>query len=128
MIPSRRNSSGIAYASAHYEEVKPDVQGRILSAVTGLYLAVRNDWLRWVTADGQLLLTPMELWEQERQHAQQEAQRAEQERQHARTRTLNGPNKSANGRNKNANALNTPSNYLQSTRSALAIWNSSRNR
>jgi len=81
--PFSQEFTGYHLHGAHYEEVKPDTQGRIVSAVSGLYLAVHNDWLRWFTAEGQLLLTPMELWEQERQHAQQEAQRAEQEHQRA---------------------------------------------
>jgi len=81
--PFSQEFIGYHLRSAHYEEVKPDPQGRIASVVTGLYLAVRDDWLRWVTAAGQLLLSPMELWEQERQHAEQERQRAEQERQRA---------------------------------------------
>ncbi len=36
-----------------------------------------------ITVEGNLLLSPMELWEQERQHAEQERQRAGQERQRA---------------------------------------------
>jgi uncharacterized membrane protein len=48
-----------------------------------LYLGVQNDWLRWMTSEGTLLPTPMELAAQERQRAEQERQRAEQERQRA---------------------------------------------
>jgi Uma2 family endonuclease len=81
--PFSQEFLGYHLRGAHYEEVKPDAQGRITSAVTGLSLVVRNDWLRWETPAGQLLLTPMELWEQERQNVVQERQRAEQERQRA---------------------------------------------
>ncbi len=81
--PFSQEFVGYHLQGAHYEIVEPDAQGRIYSPVTGLYLAVRDDWLRWVTAAGQLLLSPMELWEQERQHAEQERQRADQERQRA---------------------------------------------
>ena len=68
---------------ARYEEVKLDAEGKIHSPVTGLFLAVRGDWLRLMTTEGKLLLSPMELMEQERQRAEQERQRAEQERQRA---------------------------------------------
>jgi Uma2 family endonuclease len=67
----------------HYEEVKPDATGKIFSPTAGLYLIVRNEWLRWMTPEGMLLPSPMELAEQERQRAEQERQRAEQERQRA---------------------------------------------
>ncbi|MGE0820841.1 MAG: Uma2 family endonuclease [Candidatus Binatia bacterium] len=67
----------------HYEEVKPDATGKIYSPTTKLYLIVQNDWLRWMTPEGMLLPTPMELASQERRRAEQERQRAEQERQRA---------------------------------------------
>ncbi|MGE0827102.1 MAG: Uma2 family endonuclease [Candidatus Binatia bacterium] len=67
--PFSQEFLGYHLRGVHYEEVTPDAQSRIASAATGLYLAVRNDWLRWETAAGQLLLTPMELWTQERQRA-----------------------------------------------------------
>ena len=66
-----------------YEEVMPDREGKIYSPVTGLYLAVRGEWLRWLTPEGVILPTPMELAEQEKQRAEQEKQRAEQEKQRA---------------------------------------------
>jgi Uma2 family endonuclease len=79
--PFSQEFVGYHLQGAHYEIVEPDTQGRIYSPVTGLYLAVRDDWLRWVTAAGQLLLSPMELWEQERQRAEKERQRAERAEQ-----------------------------------------------
>jgi Uma2 family endonuclease len=66
-----------------YQEVEPDADGRIYSAVTGLSLGVREGWLRWITAAGMVIPTPQELAEQERQRAEQEHQRAEQEHQRA---------------------------------------------
>ncbi len=69
--------------SFHYEEVKPDAANAIYSPTTGLSLIVQNNWLRWMTRDGVLLPTPLELAEQERQRAEQEHQRAEQEHQRA---------------------------------------------
>lgn len=75
---------------AQYEEARQDAQGRIYSPVTGLSLAVRNEWLRWITREGQILLSPMELWKQEQQRtkdiqqqAEQAQQQAEQDRQRA---------------------------------------------
>src|SRR5262245_42489450 len=65
----------------HYEEVKPDAAGKIFSPTTGLYLIVHNDWLRWMTSEGILLPTSMELVEQERQRAEHERQRAERAEQ-----------------------------------------------
>ncbi|MEW6298529.1 MAG: Uma2 family endonuclease [Thermodesulfobacteriota bacterium] len=81
--PFSQEFVGYHLRGARYEEVKPDEEGKIYSPVTGLFLAVRENWLRWVTAKGQVLLSPMELMEQERQRAEQERQRAEQERQRA---------------------------------------------
>lgn len=65
----------------HYEDVKPDETRKIYSPTTGLYLIVQNDWLRWMTREGELLPTPMELAAQERQRAEQERQRAERAEQ-----------------------------------------------
>jgi uncharacterized membrane protein len=48
-----------------------------------LYLGVRDGWLRWLTADGIVVPTPLEWAEQEHQRAEQEHQRAEQAVQHA---------------------------------------------
>jgi uncharacterized protein (DUF3084 family) len=48
-----------------------------------LYLGVRDGWLRWLTADGVVVPTPLEWAEQEHQRAEQERQRAEQEHQRA---------------------------------------------
>jgi hypothetical protein len=70
----------------HYEEVQQDAEQKIFSAVAGLYLGVRDGWLRWLTADGVIIPTPLE-WaeyqraEQERQRAEQAIQRASQAEQ-----------------------------------------------
>lgn len=61
--------------------MKPDAAGKIYSPTVELYLAVQNDWLRWMTPQGVLIPTPMELAQQERQRADQERQRAEQAEQ-----------------------------------------------
>jgi Uma2 family endonuclease len=79
--PFSQEFTGYHLRGAHYEEIAPDDRGKIYSPMTGLYLAVREDWLRWLTAEGEPLLSPMELLEQERQRADQERQRAERAEQ-----------------------------------------------
>jgi Uma2 family endonuclease len=74
---------GYRLQGTDYQEVEPDAEGRMYSAVTGLSLGVREGWLRWFTTDGTVLPIPQELAEQERQRAEQERQRAEQEHQRA---------------------------------------------
>jgi Uma2 family endonuclease len=54
---------------AHYEEMQPDATGKIYSPTAGLYLVVQDEWLRWMTPDGVLVPTPMELAQQQRQRA-----------------------------------------------------------
>jgi Uma2 family endonuclease len=75
----------------HYELVPANERGRFPIAPLGVelgiwpghYLNQEAPWLRWWDAQGQLLPTPEERAEQERQRAEQEQQRAEQERQRA---------------------------------------------
>ncbi len=95
---------GYRLSGRAYKTVKPDRENRIYSQIAGLYLAVRNDRLRWMTEDGQILPSHEELsgrleknlleehkraeseWqraESEWQRAESEKQRAEQERQRA---------------------------------------------
>jgi Uma2 family endonuclease len=102
--PESQEFAGYRLHDVHYEPLSPDPEHKIYSKVTELYLVVKDDWLRWMTADGVILPTPMEAakeikrqaeaaeqraeqeWqraEQERQRAEQERQRAEQERQRA---------------------------------------------
>jgi hypothetical protein len=49
----------------------------------GRFWDAEEDWLRWVDATGQLILTGGERVDEERQRADQERQRADQERQRA---------------------------------------------
>jgi Uma2 family endonuclease len=79
--PFSQEFVGYHLQRGRYEIVAPDEQGRVYSPLTDLYLVVRDGWLRWMTPDGVLLPTPMELAEQERQRAEQERQRAEQAEQ-----------------------------------------------
>jgi Uma2 family endonuclease len=74
---------GYRLGGMEYQEIEPDAEGKIYSAVTGLLLGVRDGWLRWFTAEGTVLPTPQELAEREHQRAELEHQRAELERQRA---------------------------------------------
>jgi Uma2 family endonuclease len=81
---------GFTLRGAEYVPVAADSRGRIYSPKTGLYLAVRDGWLRWLSADDEVLPTPWELAQQameradeEQRHAELERQRAELERQRA---------------------------------------------
>jgi putative restriction endonuclease len=65
----------------HYHDVELDTERKIYSAATGLYLGVREGWLRWLTVEGAALPTPLELAEQEKLRAEQAEQRAEQAEQ-----------------------------------------------
>ncbi|NJL60263.1 MAG: Uma2 family endonuclease [Desulfobacteraceae bacterium] len=71
---------GYRLSGGRYKTVKPDNERKIYSPVTGLWLAVRNDWLRWMSDDGYLLPSPDELpglLELEKHRADMEKQRAE---------------------------------------------------
>jgi Uma2 family endonuclease len=81
--PFSQEFIGYHLHGGHYEEVQRDAEQKIFSAVAGLYLGVRDGWLRWLTTDGIIVPTPEEWAEQEHQRAEQEHQRAEQERQRA---------------------------------------------
>jgi Uma2 family endonuclease len=67
--PFSQEFIGYELRGAQYAEVECDGAGRIYSPVTGLYLAVREGWLRWLGADGEILPTPWELALRERQRA-----------------------------------------------------------
>lgn len=79
--PFSHEFTGYELCGAHYKEVEPDAEGRIFSRVTGLYLAVREGWLRWLTAEGEVLPTGWELAHRERQRAEQAEQLLEAYRQ-----------------------------------------------
>ena len=80
-----------ALESDRYDNQNPDETGRYLIPGLNLFLGVWQGtregrtgyWLRWWTADGELLLWPEERAENERQRAEDERQRAENERQRA---------------------------------------------
>jgi hypothetical protein len=72
---------GYGLQGMDYQEIEPDTDGRIYSAVTGLFLGVKDGWLRWFTAHGTVIPTLQELAEQERQRAEQATQRADRAEQ-----------------------------------------------
>jgi len=72
--PFSQEFEGYRLQGLHYEMVEPDTEGKIYSPVTDLSLGVREGWLRWMTREGELVPTPWELAQQERQRAE----RAEQ--------------------------------------------------
>lgn len=75
--------TGYRLAAKRYMPVLPDARSRIFSPATGLMLGIHDGWLRWMTKDGTVLPTGMELAERERQRAEQERQRAELEKRRA---------------------------------------------
>lgn len=76
--PYSQAFTGYQLHGNHYVEMERDAEGRMYSEVTGLYLGVRDSWLRWLTSEGEVVASPSERAEQERQRAEQERQRAEQ--------------------------------------------------
>jgi Uma2 family endonuclease len=95
---------GYRLSDLHYVLQLPDEEQKIFSKVTGLYLIVKDGWLRWMAPEGMVLPTPLEAAmeekakataaveqaeqaeqraEQAEQRAEQAEQRAEQERQRA---------------------------------------------
>ncbi|MEM8809490.1 MAG: Uma2 family endonuclease [Cyanobacteria bacterium P01_G01_bin.38] len=74
---------GFHLVDGRYEPIQPTEQGWLWSQALGLYLGSHDHKLRWFTADGQLIASPEEQAEQERQRAEQARQQAEQERQRA---------------------------------------------
>jgi len=95
--PMSQEFRGYRLVDMHYQGLEPDEERKIYCKVTGLYLIVKDEWLRWMTPGGMILPTPFEAAmqeklraeaaqrqaEQERQRAEQERQRAEQEKQRA---------------------------------------------
>ena len=89
--------TGYRLSGRSYRKVKPDRENRIYSDIAGLYLAVRNERLRWMTEDGHILpsheelsqlleknlITEKQRSEMEKQRAEKEKQRAEKEKQRA---------------------------------------------
>ncbi len=79
--------SGFSLRNGVYQPLALNDRGQMISPMMGLSLVRWHGsykgigeiaWLRWATLEGELLLVPQEIAEQERQRAEQERQRAEQ--------------------------------------------------
>ena len=66
-----------------YEELQPNADSWLWSQQLELYLGIYESKLRLFTAEGQLIATPEEAAEQERQRANQVESQLAQERQRA---------------------------------------------
>lgn len=75
--------TGYRLSGGRYKTVQPDKENRIYSPTAELWLAVRDERLRWMTVDGYVLPSHKELSEQEKQRADEQKQRADEERQRA---------------------------------------------
>ena len=74
---------GFYLSHGKYQPLEPNEQGYLWSEQLGLFLGIHQSQLRYFTPEGEILPTPEELAQQEKQRAEQEAQRAEQEAQRA---------------------------------------------
>jgi Uma2 family endonuclease len=81
--PNSLEFKGFHLLDGQYQELQANEQGWLWSKQLGLWLGLEGSKLRLFTEEGQLIPTPEEATEQERQRAEQERQRAEQERQRA---------------------------------------------
>lgn len=67
--------------SGRYQQLQPQANGWLWSQQLELYLGIHESKLRFFTCVGQLIPTPQEVTEQERQQKEQAQLQAEQERQ-----------------------------------------------
>jgi Uma2 family endonuclease len=81
--PESLEFDGFHLVEGRYESLQPNNQGHLWSQQLGLYFGIYQGLLRFFTPEGQLVLTPEEVAQQETQRAEQETQRAEQETQRA---------------------------------------------
>jgi Uma2 family endonuclease len=81
--PDTFELAGFHLLDGRYEPIQPTEQAWLWSEQLELYLGVHGNRLRFFTPEGELIPSPEELADQERQRAEQERQRAEQERQRA---------------------------------------------
>ncbi|ETW99362.1 Uma2 family endonuclease [Candidatus Entotheonella palauensis] len=81
--PYSQSFTGYQLRGGRYVEIEADAEERIYSEMTGLYLGVRENWLRWITPDGEVVASAAERAEQAQQQAEQAQQRAEQAQQRA---------------------------------------------
>lgn len=79
--PQNLEFAGFVLVAGKYQAIEANPQGWLWSQQLELYLGIEQEKLRFFTAEGQLVVTPQELAEQQEQRAEQEKQRAEQEKQ-----------------------------------------------
>jgi len=78
--PSDLEFAGFRLVGNQYQEIAGDERGWRWSEVLGLYLGIEAGKLRYFTLNGDLVLTPEEAAQQERQRAEQMQQMLEEER------------------------------------------------
>ncbi len=81
--PDTLEFQGFHLVDGTYQPIQPNDQGWFWSLQLDLYLGIHERKLRFFTPDGEMLPTPEESAEIERQQAEAERQRAEVERQRA---------------------------------------------
>lgn len=79
--PQTLEFQGFHLVDGQYQARPPDPQNRLWSQQLGLWLGVHDRTLRFFTPEGELVPTPQESAEAERQRAEAERQRAEAEQQ-----------------------------------------------
>ncbi|MFN6463202.1 MAG: Uma2 family endonuclease [Nostoc sp. DedVER02] len=75
--PETLEFSGFHLLDGEYEPLEPNSQGWLWSQQLGLYLGVYQEKLRFFTSDGELISTPQEVAQQEKQRAEYEKQRSD---------------------------------------------------
>jgi Uma2 family endonuclease len=84
--PESQEFFGYRLEHGRYVGLMPDYENKIYCSTAGLYLTIRDNWLRWMTEDGYIVPTPMELYETEKQIADEAIallKQAEQRADHA---------------------------------------------
>ena len=79
--PDSLELKGFQLVGGRYQELQPNTDGWLWSQQLELYLGTHQSKLRLFTPEGQLIPTPEEAAQQERQRAQQAESELEQERQ-----------------------------------------------
>lgn len=77
--------AGFTMQQGTYQAITPNPQNHLVSQSLGLalqrwqgdYKGIEATWLRWASLEGELLPTPQDIAQQERQRAEQERQRAD---------------------------------------------------
>ena len=74
--------AGFHLVDGEYQSLEANEQGHLWSRQLGLYLGICQNQLRFFTSEGQLVPTPEEVAEKERQQKELALEQAEKERQH----------------------------------------------